>query len=140
MFLRFVFFLRIRRPPRLTRTDTLVPYTTLVRSLPAQGPRREEWLMGRRAAKDAARDWYRLNAGVELTPADVEIHSDSQGKPWLRCAAVPQIRPPSLSIAHSRRWAYAVASDSSVNLGLDYQRPDHVNTDDLITGDRKSVV
>src|SRR3546814_12185033 len=90
--------------------------------------------MGRLAAKDAARDWYRLNAGVELTPADVEIHSDSQGKPWLRCAAVPQIRPPSLSIAHSRRWAYAVASDSSVNLGLDYQRPDHVNTEDLITG------
>src|SRR3546814_6608201 len=27
------FFLRIRRPPRSTRTDTLFPYTTLVRSL-----------------------------------------------------------------------------------------------------------
>src|SRR3546814_1262812 len=27
----------IRRPPRSTRTDTLLPYTTLVRSLPAQG-------------------------------------------------------------------------------------------------------
>src|SRR3546814_6114054 len=26
------FFLRIRRPPRSTRTDTLVPYTTLFRS------------------------------------------------------------------------------------------------------------
>src|SRR3546814_12637328 len=25
-------FLRMRRPPRSTRTDTLVPYTTLVRS------------------------------------------------------------------------------------------------------------
>src|SRR3546814_18498736 len=36
----FVFFLRIRRPPRSTRTYTLVPYTTLFRSglrlLPAQ--------------------------------------------------------------------------------------------------------
>src|SRR3546814_14727584 len=30
-FLRF-FFLMIRRPPRCTRTDTLVPYTTLFRS------------------------------------------------------------------------------------------------------------
>src|SRR3546814_4384851 len=30
--LRF-FFLRIRRPPRSTRTDTLFPYTTLFRSL-----------------------------------------------------------------------------------------------------------
>src|SRR3546814_16907717 len=30
-----VFFLRIRRPPRSTRTDTLFPYTTLFRSVPA---------------------------------------------------------------------------------------------------------
>src|SRR3546814_1097730 len=29
------FFLRIRRPPRSTRTDTLFPYTTLFRSEPA---------------------------------------------------------------------------------------------------------
>src|SRR3546814_12435604 len=29
----FFFFLMIRRPPRSTRTDTLVPYTTLFRSL-----------------------------------------------------------------------------------------------------------
>src|SRR3546814_12971188 len=34
MFVCFV-FLMIRRPPRSTRTDTLCPYTTLFRSLPA---------------------------------------------------------------------------------------------------------
>src|SRR3546814_16898617 len=33
----FVFFLMILRPPRSTRTDTLVPYTTLFRSF--QRPR-----------------------------------------------------------------------------------------------------
>src|SRR3546814_12579420 len=32
MCLHTVFFLRIRRPPRSTRTDTLFPYTTLFRS------------------------------------------------------------------------------------------------------------
>src|SRR3546814_13617904 len=32
----FVFFLRIRRPPRSTRTDTLFPYTTLFRSAAGQ--------------------------------------------------------------------------------------------------------
>src|SRR3546814_11198658 len=32
MFYVFFFFLRIRRPPRSTRTDTLFPYTTLFRS------------------------------------------------------------------------------------------------------------
>src|SRR3546814_516674 len=32
-FFFFFFFLKIRRPPRSTRTDTLFPYTTLFRSL-----------------------------------------------------------------------------------------------------------
>src|SRR3546814_2751858 len=32
MCLALCFFLRIRRPPRSTRTDTLLPYTTLFRS------------------------------------------------------------------------------------------------------------
>src|SRR3546814_2066787 len=32
MFLLIILFLRIRRPPRSTRTDTLFPYTTLFRS------------------------------------------------------------------------------------------------------------
>src|SRR3546814_11796704 len=31
-FLLFFFFLMLRRPPRYTRTDTLLPYTTLFRS------------------------------------------------------------------------------------------------------------
>src|SRR3546814_19227830 len=34
----FFFFLRIRRPPRSTRTDTLFPYTTLFRSSPMPEP------------------------------------------------------------------------------------------------------
>src|SRR3546814_13072009 len=40
------FFLRIRRPPRATRTDTLFPYTTLFRS----------GVLGRLAGIDAALD------------------------------------------------------------------------------------
>src|SRR3546814_10304229 len=34
----FIFFLRIRRPPRSTRTDTLFPYTTLFRSPVSRRP------------------------------------------------------------------------------------------------------
>ncbi|HSW15281.1 MAG TPA: acyltransferase domain-containing protein, partial [Solimonas sp.] len=102
-------------------------------ALPAQGPRREEWLMGRIAAKDAVREWYRHRVQVELAPADVEILSDPSGRPQVRCVALPQLAPPSLSLAHSQRWACAVASDSSVALGLDYQRPDHVRIEDLVT-------
>ncbi|MFA5941944.1 MAG: beta-ketoacyl synthase N-terminal-like domain-containing protein [Sinimarinibacterium sp.] len=103
-------------------------------ALPASGPRREEWLMGRIAAKDAARDWYRRAAGVELAPADVEIHRDDAGRPFVRCAAVPGITPPAISIAHSRRWACAVAADASVAVGLDYQRAERVRTEDLVSG------
>src|SRR3546814_4805653 len=33
-----VFFLRDRRPPRFTRTDTLFPYATLFRSIGQRGP------------------------------------------------------------------------------------------------------
>src|SRR3546814_7776079 len=32
MYISFFLFLRVRRPPRSTRTDTLLPYTTLFRS------------------------------------------------------------------------------------------------------------
>src|SRR3546814_9286088 len=35
----------IRRPPRSTRTDTLFPYTTLFRSVPAQ-PADADWRLG----------------------------------------------------------------------------------------------
>src|SRR3546814_6111412 len=35
----YFFCLMIRRPPRSTRTDTLVPYTTLFRSFGLAGPR-----------------------------------------------------------------------------------------------------
>src|SRR3546814_6652069 len=34
-----IFFLVLRRPPRATRTDTLVPYTTLFRSRPTAARR-----------------------------------------------------------------------------------------------------
>src|SRR3546814_14176915 len=48
----YFFFLRIRRPPRSTRTATLFPYTTLFRSL--MGP--DEELNRREIARFSARD------------------------------------------------------------------------------------
>src|SRR3546814_12909774 len=38
-----VFFLRIRLPPRSTRTDTLFPYTALFRSPDRPKPRPNDW-------------------------------------------------------------------------------------------------
>src|SRR3546814_16162432 len=43
-----IFFLRIRRPPRSTRTDTLFPYTTLFRSrIPTYPVRRPQLSLDR---------------------------------------------------------------------------------------------
>lgn len=102
-------------------------------TLPAGGPRREEWLMGRLAAKDAARDWFRLRGSTALAPADLEITSDTAGRPRMRCAAAA-MPAPSISIAHSRGHAYAVASDPGVALGIDYQRFEHLRLDALMRG------
>src|SRR3546814_11560548 len=44
----YVFFLMIRRPPRSTRTDTLLPYTTLFRSSKVQASRNLGFGNGRR--------------------------------------------------------------------------------------------
>src|SRR3546814_8130735 len=49
LFLFGVFFLMIRLPPRSTRTDTLLPYTTLFRS--AAGPSRAAASRPRRASR-----------------------------------------------------------------------------------------
>ncbi|TDU32056.1 acyl transferase domain-containing protein [Panacagrimonas perspica] len=102
-------------------------------TLPAGGARREEWLMGRLAAKDAARDWYRLRGNASLAPADLEIISDAAGRPRIHCASVAT-PPPAISIAHSRGHAYAVAGDPGVALGIDYQRLEHLRLDALIRG------
>src|SRR3546814_19231116 len=57
-FCDFFFFLRARRPPRSTRTDTLFPYTTLFRSVDAvihMGKHGNmEWLPGKALALSAA--------------------------------------------------------------------------------------
>src|SRR3546814_15277295 len=50
IYMIYLFFLMIRRPPRSTRTDTLFPYTTLFRSIPAinRNLRPSGWIDGQR--------------------------------------------------------------------------------------------
>src|SRR3546814_1294762 len=53
------FFLRIRRPPRSTRTDTLFPYTTLFRSISIFA------ILGAFSVNNSLFDvWVMLGAGV----------------------------------------------------------------------------
>src|SRR3546814_16091934 len=74
----FVFFLMIRRPPRSTRTDTLLPYTTLFRSVKA-----DAYGLGMAAVAPAlwtagCRDYFvaTIDDGLELRSLlpEAEIH------------------------------------------------------------------
>src|SRR3546814_9355485 len=84
-----VFFLRIRRPPRSTRTDTLFPYTTLFRSQAAGGAR----LFGRHA--DQPRQpvlGHRL--GAHHVPGmhqdrRAQVSGGLEEREQLRCVEVP---------------------------------------------------
>jgi acyl transferase domain-containing protein/phosphopantetheinyl transferase len=104
--------------------------------LPVIGPRREEWLMGRVAAKDAVREWALAKHGVKLAPADVMIATGQRGEPVVaRCDGLSASIPlPVISISHSRGWAVGVCAAADAVLGVDYQHLDRVDAEDLIAG------
>src|SRR3546814_8681288 len=64
----FLLLLMIRRPPRSTRTDTLVPYTTLFRS-----ERRPVDAVGHRAADAVAGDEGDGGVGVAVGHGDAGV-------------------------------------------------------------------
>ncbi|TJY56719.1 acyltransferase domain-containing protein [Sinimarinibacterium sp. CAU 1509] len=102
-------------------------------ALPQTGPRREEWLMGRAAAKDVVRDWA-ASLGVSLCAADIEIANDADGAPRIVCPALHGHALPTLSISHSRYWAVAALAPAGTMLGLDYQRLEGIDVGHLSTG------
>ncbi len=106
------------------------------RELPAVGPRREEWLVGRIAAKEAVREWLLQHHGLRLASADIEIANAPSGQPYVsRIWGLPAgIAAPALSISHSQRGALAACAPAGAQLGVDYQRLERVDTEDLIAG------
>lgn len=86
--------------------------------------RRQEWLAGRLAAKDAVRHVAREMWGLELAPVDVEISSDRFGRPLVGGRVIEQIQEHiALSISHCRGTAVAVAgvSNDGVGVGVDLE-------------------
>src|SRR3546814_19882062 len=70
------FFLMIRRPPRATRTDTLLPYTTLFRSLVVRRPGIEvEKIVG-----DRARGIEQPDTLVEQRERNADAHLARPGR------------------------------------------------------------
>ena len=102
-------------------------------ALPKQGPRREEWLMGRIAAKDAVRIWAQRSAGVALAPADIEIINNAEGRPEVLCRAVNGPMP-AISISHSARHAVAALTAAGGGVGIDLQSLNRIDVEALAGG------
>ncbi|MDO8630510.1 MAG: beta-ketoacyl synthase N-terminal-like domain-containing protein, partial [Phycisphaerales bacterium] len=84
------------------------------------GPRRTEWIFGRAVAKDAVRAWLKRHHGMDVYPADVEIRSDANGRPYADGPWVRRIdEAPRISIAH--KGAFAVAAAGRGVLGVDLE-------------------
>ena len=86
-----------------------------------------EWLGARTAAKEAVQRLVQAHYGIELLPADIEIHKDEAGTSpssagaWT--AALDVV--PVVSLAHTRGCAVALAGARTVASGIDveYMRP-----------------
>src|SRR5207302_4910674 len=81
------------------------------------------WLLGRIAAKDAARyRLWRLGAGP-IFPAELRVGNDDQGRPWI-CG--PGVEPLAVSLAHTGGLGVAIvrpgASGGSGGVGIDIER------------------
>ncbi len=100
-------------------------------ALPSTSKRREEWLLGRLAAKDAVRLWARGEHGIELAPADIEILADEKGAPRVH-ARLPGDATPGISISHSRGHAIAALVAPGTAVGVDLQYIDRVRAEDLV--------
>jgi phosphopantetheinyl transferase len=82
-------------------------------------PRRQgPWLNGRIAVKDAVRNLLWQRGHGALFPAEIEVHNDSAGRPWVRGPFGDSI---SVSLAHTAGGAVARVAEGR-SLGIDLER------------------
>jgi phosphopantetheinyl transferase len=77
---------------------------------------RHHWLMGRIAAKDAVRRWLWAQGAGPLSPDEVTIETDPQGRPTVIVPGTPGIF---VSIAHCGGLAVAIADDHAVGIDVE---------------------
>src|SRR3546814_5199253 len=87
------FFLMIRRPPRSTRTDTRLPYTTLFRAL--ESPRGHAWAKEWRSREAVALGGAPWDTGGPCTGA---VHAQVHGPKG------PGVSPCAVAHRRSPRW------------------------------------
>ena len=87
--------------------------------------RRNKWLFGRWAAKDAIRNYLNKFYGMSLCPVDIEIVTDEFGRPSAQGKWKENIKQtPEVSIAHCDDLTIAIAGvcTNGQRLGVDIER------------------
>lgn len=83
--------------------------------------RRQEWLLGRAAAKDAVRMLSAEKYGRDIYPADIVTSKDSSGRPFVESAeGIGEL--PLISIAHTSGAAVAACCTGVRGIGIDMER------------------
>jgi phosphopantetheinyl transferase len=105
------------------------------RNLKLTQARRDEWLIGRIALKEAARVWIERTYGVRLLPADVVVRVAAGGKPYISGDGLKILGDmPEVSMAHVAGEAVAVVAPPSTPVGIDLETAARIQIDDLLAG------
>ena len=111
--------LRDVQPETLARLYLLSPELAVFRSVGKRRRRQRDWLMGRIAAKDAARLWLSRRSGRPmLHPLELEVREDERGRPVLETPTGYE-RAPAISISHTGGIAAAVAAEGPVGIDIE---------------------
>jgi malonyl CoA-acyl carrier protein transacylase/phosphopantetheinyl transferase len=90
-------------------------------ALPETGRRREEWLLGRIAAKDAVRQWA-AERGLHLSPQEIDVLPDARGKPRAGGRRLAEAGlAVDVSITHANGTVAAALVDGGRRVGLDLE-------------------
>ena len=102
--------------------------------------RREEWLLGRWAAKSLART---LPGYENLAASEIEIRNSPDGSPYL-CRPGGDPAPECLSISHSHQFALAAMTPGrGIRIGVDLEKIEprsHEFVEDYFTSAERSLV
>jgi acyl transferase domain-containing protein/phosphopantetheinyl transferase len=96
--------------------------------------RRNEWLFGRLALKEAVRRWAWARTGVLLFPADVLVRIGDSGKPYV---VLPHLggaldTAPAVSLAHVEGCAIAAVNTPDCLVGIDMETFGRIRLEDFV--------
>ncbi|WP_029349951.1 type I polyketide synthase [Bosea sp. 117] len=104
-------------------------------TLPPNPRRRDDWLVGRLALKEAVRAFLERETGTLLLPADIVIRTTEDGRPFVAMEGLELFgAAPEVSLAHVAGRALAIAAPAGTAVGVDLELAGRVEPADLAAG------